>query len=87
MLTRYAAAEYAKDGLRVNCIAPGGHKTYPVGVPKEIIEEAGSRLVPYIPMGRLGLPQEVKGLAVYLASDASGYVTGQTFTQDGGFTA
>lgn len=88
-LVKEVALEYARDGIRVNAIAPGGHDTMPVGLPMppEAIEEIKKFSCRFIPMGRLGEPQEIKGLAVYLASDASSYVTGQVFTQDGGFSA
>lgn len=85
-LTRHAAASYAKYGIRVNSIAPGAHSTRPVGK-KRNYEEVESFLSRFIPMGRVGKPSEIRGLAVYLASDASSYVTGQVFVHDGGFTA
>ncbi|MFC1863858.1 SDR family NAD(P)-dependent oxidoreductase, partial [Thermodesulfobacteriota bacterium] len=83
-LTKMAAVEYARDGIRVNCIAPGMHDTgLGVQTDAEIekqrqqdIEELVSRI---IPMGRIAQPVELKGLAVYLASDASSFVTGQVF--------
>ena len=84
-LTRHAAVAYAKDGIRINAIAPGSHATYPLSMGGE--EEGKKRhekLFKFIPMGRPGMPSEIKGLAVYLASDASSYVTGQVFVQDGG---
>jgi len=88
-LTRHVAAEYAKDGIRINSIAPGLHDTKPVGlgISPEQQEEIKSVLSKTIPMGRFGEPGEIKGLAVYLASDASSYTTGQTFVEDGGATA
>jgi gluconate 5-dehydrogenase len=51
------------------------------------MEKVEKKIAHFVPMGRLGNPSEMKGLAVYLASDASSYVTGQTFVQDGGFSA
>lgn len=88
-LTRHAAVAYAKDGIRINAIAPGLHDTRPVGlgIPPEKQEELKNIISKFIPMGRFGKPSEIKGLAVYLASNASSYVTGQTFVEDGGFIA
>jgi NAD(P)-dependent dehydrogenase (short-subunit alcohol dehydrogenase family) len=86
-LTRHAAVAYAKDGIRINAIAPGAHRTLPLGFPQEEMEKLDRKLSRFIPMGRLGKPSEMKGLAVYLASDASSYVTGQTFVEYGGFLA
>ena len=85
--TRHAAVAYARDGIRINAIAPGAHLTRPLAVPREEMAKVNERLVRYIPMGRLGHPSERQGLAVYIASDASSYVTGATFVHDGGFTA
>lgn len=86
-LTRHAAVAYAKDGIRINAIAPGGHETWPIGAPHELIKQANERMSRFIPMGRMGQPSEIKGLAIFLASDASSYITGQTFVEDGGYTA
>jgi len=86
-LTRYVAVAYAKDGIRVNAIAPGAHNTKPTQVAREAIEPFFENIAKFCPMGRVGTPDEIKGLAVYLASDASSYVTGQIFVQDGGFIA
>ncbi|MFC1863414.1 SDR family NAD(P)-dependent oxidoreductase [Thermodesulfobacteriota bacterium] len=88
-LTKMGAVEYAREGIRVNCIAPGMHDTgFGVQSDAELekqrqqdMEELISRI---IPMGRVAQPVEIKGLAVYLASDASSFVTGQVFIQDGG---
>lgn len=86
-LTKHAAMGYAKDGIRINAIVPGGHETWPVNVPREEYSKLNEMMVKFIPMGRIAKPSEIKGLAVYLASDASSYVTGQTFVQDGGLIA
>lgn len=92
-LTRQMAAEYAKDGIRANAIAPGWHggtrladERKATATPEDIarFEET---ILKGTPMGRRGSPEELQGLAIYLASDASRYVTGQVFTQDGGWTA
>ena len=88
-LTRHAAVAYAKSGIRVNAIAPGIHDTKPIGM--GISLEEGEKLIntmkKFVPMGRAGKPSEIKGLAIYLASDASSYVTGQILVEDGGTIA
>jgi NAD(P)-dependent dehydrogenase (short-subunit alcohol dehydrogenase family) len=88
-LTRHTAVAYAKDGIRINAIAPGLHDTRAVGLglTVEQQEQLKSIVSQSIPMGRFGEPSEIKGLAVYLASDASSYVTGQVFVEDGGYIA
>jgi NAD(P)-dependent dehydrogenase (short-subunit alcohol dehydrogenase family) len=87
-LTRYAAVAYAKDGIRVNAIAPGSHDTEPLTIPQGVEKEKRhKKLLQSIPMGRIARPEEIRGLAVYLASDASSYVTGQVFVEDGGLIA
>jgi NAD(P)-dependent dehydrogenase (short-subunit alcohol dehydrogenase family) len=95
LLTNIAAMEYAKDGIRVNCIAPGMHKSE-LGRnnpgPRPItIADMDKRIAEYcaaeIPMGRIAEASELKGLAVLLASDASSYITGQVFVEDGGQSA
>jgi len=86
-LTRHAAVAYAKDGIRINAIAPGPHLTWPPSISQEEKEKIYDKIIKYIPMKRLGEPREIKGLAVYLASDASSYVTGSIIVQDGGFIA
>jgi NAD(P)-dependent dehydrogenase (short-subunit alcohol dehydrogenase family) len=88
-LTRHAAVQYAREGIRVNTIVPGVHHT-PLPSSRfsqEDIDEIDKELTRLTPMGRVGNGRELRGLAVYLASDASSYVTGQTFIQDGGRTA
>ena len=84
-LTRNAAVEYGRDGIRVNAIAPGYHRT--ALTPPEKRKEVEALHIRNIPLGRVGKPGELKGLAVWLASDASSFVTGQTFVQDGGMIA
>jgi NAD(P)-dependent dehydrogenase (short-subunit alcohol dehydrogenase family) len=91
--TRQIAVEYARDGIRANAIAPGWHGGTRLGDerratarPEEIAAfEAAIRA--QTPMGRRGSPDELQGLCIYLASDASRYVTGQVFAHDGGWTA
>ena len=79
--------------IRANAIAPGWHGGTRLGEerratakPEEIAAfEAAIRA--QTPMGRRGTPDELRGLCIYLASDASRYVTGQVFAHDGGWTA
>jgi gluconate 5-dehydrogenase len=85
-LTKALAADWAERGVRVNAIAPGGFLTAPnrrwFGEKPAFKEAFEAR----VPMGRLGEPEELGPAAVYLASDASSYVTGATLVIDGGFT-
>ncbi|MBN9120803.1 MAG: SDR family oxidoreductase [Planctomycetes bacterium] len=85
-LTRAMAADWAPLGVRANAIAPGGFLTDAnrrwFGEKPEFQTSFESR----IPMGRLGEPDELAATAVYLASDASSYVTGATVIVDGGYT-
>lgn len=91
-LTRQAAAEYGNDGIRFNAIAPGWHLGTQLGreaLPpsEEAIHAFVSALNNATPMGRTGDPEELAGLLIYLASDASSFVTGQVIAHDGGWTA
>lgn len=91
--TRQVAVEYARDGLRANVIAPGWHGGTNLGrerrgvATREELQRFETYIRESVPMGRRGLPSEMDGLIVYLASDASRYVTGQVFAHDGGVTA
>jgi NAD(P)-dependent dehydrogenase (short-subunit alcohol dehydrogenase family) len=82
-LTKTFAKELAVGGVRVNCIAPGLIDT---AFSSALIHtpEIHAEAVRTIPMGRHGEPEEIAGIAVYLASDASSYVTGQVLVVDGG---
>ncbi|KEZ78710.1 SDR family oxidoreductase [Salinisphaera hydrothermalis] len=87
MLTKSLAVEWADRGVRVNAIAPGYMKTE---ITRPFFDEGGpmiDRWMNMTPMGRAGEPEELEGLAVYLASDASSFVTGAVFSIDGGYTA
>ena len=90
-LTKQVAVEYASDGIRVNTILPGWHAGTRLGSPKGRTEEQVQvfvrKLTDRTPMRRRGEAEELKGLAVYLASDASSFVTGSTFIHDGGWCA
>ncbi len=81
--TRELAVRYARQGVRVNVIAPGFMKTpYTLGA---IHGERRAELERRIPMGRMGEPEDVAAAAVFLASDASTYITGLLIPVDGGY--
>jgi NAD(P)-dependent dehydrogenase (short-subunit alcohol dehydrogenase family) len=79
-LTRYFAARWGSQGIRVNAIAPGGVES---GQNETFKDRYGAR----VPMGRMARAEEIVGALVWLASDASTYVTGQVISVDGGLTA
>ncbi|TBL75661.1 SDR family NAD(P)-dependent oxidoreductase [Paenibacillus thalictri] len=86
MLTKSLAAEWAQHGIRVNTIAPGYMKTE---LTRPYFEENGGMVKQWIdltPMKRPGQPEELAGIAVYLASEASSFATGGVFIIDGGYT-
>ncbi len=83
-LTRYAACHLAPDRIRVNCISPG---PFPAAEFLQRDPEFGKRLSAKVPMLRLGDPNEIQGPLLFLASDASSYVTGANLAVDGGWTA
>lgn len=83
MLTRTIAVELAKEKITVNNIGPGAVYT-PIDADVEAKPEIEKSLMSEIPLNRWGTPEEIAGLAVYLASDEAGYVTGSTFFIDGG---
>jgi 2-deoxy-D-gluconate 3-dehydrogenase len=84
-LTRSLAAEWARHGIQVNCLAPGYVNT---DIPRAAMADARTRelFLSKVPARRIGEPDEVGALAVYLASPASDFMTGQTVYLDGGQT-
>jgi len=80
--TKALAQENAKSGITVNAICPGYIATEMVkAVPKDVLEKS---ILPLIPLGRLGEPEEVARCVVFLASDDAGFITGSTLTANGG---
>jgi NAD(P)-dependent dehydrogenase (short-subunit alcohol dehydrogenase family) len=91
-LTKQAALEYAADGIRVNAIAPGWFEGTELarerlaGKDGDFYGERTQKILDATPMKRHGRVEELNDLLMYLASDASSFVTGQTFAVDGGWT-
>ena len=85
-LVRTAAAEFGPHNVRVNAIRPGVVET-PLTVQLRANEEWNSAYSEKSALGRWAKPEELAGAALYLASDASTFVTGSTLTVDGGWTA
>jgi gluconate 5-dehydrogenase len=83
-MTRDLAVKWAGHNIRVNAIAPGFFRTR---MSEPIIEHHAAELESATPMRRIGREGELKGVAVFLASDAASYVTGQVLAVDGGMTA
>jgi len=85
-LTRSLAVEWSKKGVTVNAIVPGVFHT---ALNAELLDDTprGQELLMRTPMGRFGRTEELVGAAVYLASDAASFVTGETLVVDGGFLA
>ncbi|HVS25886.1 MAG TPA: beta-ketoacyl-ACP reductase [Burkholderiales bacterium] len=80
--TKALAQEVAKKGVTINTISPGYIGTKMVmAIPKEVLD---SKILPQIPVGRLGKPEEVAGLIIYLASDEAAFVTGANISINGG---
>lgn len=85
-LTRTMAVEYAGDNIRVNAIVPSTTET-PLISTLTADEKTRRRLIAQIPMGRMATPQDITGLALFLASDESSFCTGGLYMVDGGRTA
>jgi 2-deoxy-D-gluconate 3-dehydrogenase len=85
-LTRQWAIEWAKYNINVNAIGPGYYKT---ALTADLFKEAEREkwVLSKIPLGRIGMPEDLAGAAVFLASEASDYITGQIINVDGGWLA
>ena len=79
MYSKYLAAYYAKNKIRVNVIAPGG---FYANQDKKFLKQ----YTEMVPLNRMATHNDLKGAAVFLASDASSYITGAVIPVDGGFT-
>jgi NAD(P)-dependent dehydrogenase (short-subunit alcohol dehydrogenase family) len=82
--TRDLAGKWAQHGIRVNAIAPGW---FPSDMANFVINQHGDDLLRHIPLGRFGGPEDLKGVVVFLASDAAAYITAHTLVVDGGQSA
>jgi 2-keto-3-deoxy-L-fuconate dehydrogenase len=88
-LTKAIAADFIRSGVRCNAICPGTVQSPSLEqriAARSDVEKARSEFIARQPMGRLGRPEEIAALAVYLASDESTYTTGQVHIIDGGFS-
>jgi NAD(P)-dependent dehydrogenase (short-subunit alcohol dehydrogenase family) len=84
MMTKTAAVEYADRGIRVNCFCPGSIRTGMLdGMPREYVDA----VIQANPVKRVGEPKEIADLALFLASDEAGFITGAEILIDGGYTA
>jgi acetoacetyl-CoA reductase len=80
--TKALALEYARKGVTVNTVSPGYIGTKMVlAVPKDVLD---SKIIPQIPLGRLGTPEEVAALVAYICSDEAGFMTGANVAINGG---
>ena len=85
--TRVVAMEYAGDNIRCNCICPGAIDTPLLQRSLTTIQGFADATLAAIPMGRLGRPEEMANVVLFLASDLASYVTGAAIVADGGLTA
>ena len=82
-LTKQAAQEYARNGIRVNAVLPGQTETEPMRAYLDAQPDGGERLLRRIPMGRMARPAEIAEAIAWLCSDASSYVSGDSLVVDG----
>lgn len=85
-LTKSAALEYARQGIRINTVCPGTCDTPMVRHAIEMSPDHMERVIDAIPLGRVGKPEEIAGMVLFLCSDYAGFAIGQTWAMDGGYT-
>ena len=83
-LTKHAAQEYARAGIRVNAVLPGQTETEPMKAYLDAQPDGGEKLLRRMPMGRMARPSEIAESIAWLCSDASSYVNGVSLLVDGG---
>jgi NAD(P)-dependent dehydrogenase (short-subunit alcohol dehydrogenase family) len=86
-LTKTAALEYAKSGIRINAVCPAVIETDMVDRAFGKEGEMRQQLASMHPIGRVGKPEEIASAVLYLCSAGASFITGQSITLDGGFTA
>jgi NAD(P)-dependent dehydrogenase (short-subunit alcohol dehydrogenase family) len=83
-LTKTAALEYAKDNIRVNAVCPGFIETK---MTEDTLRRRGAELAGRVPLGRIGKPEEIAELVVFLSCERSSYISGACYNVDGGYLA
>jgi NAD(P)-dependent dehydrogenase (short-subunit alcohol dehydrogenase family) len=83
-LTKTAALEYAKDNIRVNAVCPGFIETK---MTEDTLRRRGAELAARVPLGRIGKPEEIAELVLFLSCDRSSYISGACYNVDGGYLA
>jgi NAD(P)-dependent dehydrogenase (short-subunit alcohol dehydrogenase family) len=86
-LTKTAALEVAKSRIRINAVSPGAIQTEMADLAMDGAGVTKEQFSAMHPVGRMGTPEEIAGAVLYLCSDGASFITGQSLTIDGGFTA
>ncbi|MCI0453549.1 MAG: SDR family oxidoreductase [Candidatus Dadabacteria bacterium] len=86
-LTKTAALEVAKSGIRINAVSPAGIETDMADLAIKGVGITKEQFAAMHPVGRMGTPEEIAGAVLYLCSDGASFITGQSLTLDGGYTA
>jgi NAD(P)-dependent dehydrogenase (short-subunit alcohol dehydrogenase family) len=83
-LTKTAAVEYATSNIRVNAVCPGYIQTR---MTEDVMSRRGDQILAMVPSGRMGVPEEIAEMVLWLCSDRASYVTGAAYNVDGGYMA